>query len=67
MIPKGLIIYYLNRDAFQNMEEEKILELMVRANKSMIKEFESQGYPILFLTTVHEASRIEKIDFKEKT
>lgn len=60
---KGILIYYLNRDNFLHLgSEENILETLVKTNQSLIKQTEDT-YPVLFVPCVHEATRIEKIDF----
>lgn len=64
MKAKGILIYYLNRDTFTHLgSEEKILETLVKANQLLIKQSEESGHPVLFVPCVHEATRIEKIDF----
>lgn len=60
---KGLLIYYLNRNAFNNFDEEKLLDFIKKTNTNMVKESESRGYPVMFIPTTHEATRVEKVDF----
>jgi len=60
---KGLIACYLNRDEFGEQDEEKLLQSMTVANDELVKLAVESGYAVIFIPTVDEGSRVEKIDF----
>ena len=60
---KGIIVIYLNRDPMPMVEQEQLMQMLVKHHTEVLKNAKEEGYEMMFVPTEHEASRAEKIDF----
>ena len=60
---KGIIVFYINFSKDDSRNQEQFMSFIRDTNKLWIERTEKEGYGTMFVPTVGEASRIEKIDF----
>ena len=63
---KGLLVFYVNFPTESEKDVTETLALTKEFNKDWINEMHELGdYQVMFVPTIGEASRVEKIDFDQ--
>lgn len=62
----GIVTIYVNREKYEEGEEEIILKSISEINAEEIAAAAAAGFPIMLVPTIGEATRTEKIDFDKQ-
>jgi hypothetical protein len=61
---KGFIVFYINYFPEQGQNVDDTINLIRNQNKALLDKLKEDGeYDVMFVPTVKEASRVEKVDF----
>jgi hypothetical protein len=59
----GIVTIYVNREKYEEGEEETLLKAISEVNAAEMEAAAAAGFPIMWVPTISEATRTEKIDF----
>jgi hypothetical protein len=62
---KGFVIFYVNHSPANGDNIETMFNVIKTQNKELLDKLKNGGYDIMFVPTMQESTRVEKIDFPE--
>ena len=60
---QGFVTIYVNRDDYNNVKDAEVVNLIKKYSAAAFEKSIENGFPLVLITTVDEATRAEKIDF----
>lgn len=62
---KGIIVFYVNHKPETADTVQSTIESIQKQNKSLLEKLTTDGYEIMYVPTVGEATRMERVLFEE--
>lgn len=69
MVTKGIIIFYVNvnPEYMKDIKPQELIDITRENNVENIIRYKEEGWDVMFMPTVGESSRCEKVDLIEES